>query len=81
MASLALMVSIIILGTILIGPFTYLCSRLNFPSPIIYFLSLISIIIGINFCLIGLPIWYLGLLPIYCGYISIRRAKRKETQA
>jgi len=77
MASLALLVTIIFLITILIGPITYLLSKIGFPSILIYLLSIINIIIGINFCLIATPVWYLGLLPIYCGYISIRVARKK----
>jgi hypothetical protein len=77
MASLALLVTIIILFTLLVGPITYLLAKIGFPSIIIYVLSLISILIGINFCLIATPVWYLGLLPIYCGYISIRLANKK----
>jgi hypothetical protein len=77
MASLALLVAVIIFLTILVGPVTYLFAKIGFPSIIIYILSLLSILIGINFCLIPTPVWYLGLLPIYCGYISIRVASKK----
>lgn len=81
MASLALMAVIVILGTILVGPLTYLLARLNFPSLMIYSLGLLSILSGLNFCLVGLPIWYLGLIPIYFGYISIALANKKQTKA
>lgn len=77
MDSLALLVTIIILFTLLVGPITYLLAKIRFSSIIIYILSLVSILIGINFCLIATPVWYIGLLPIYCGYISIRLAKKK----
>lgn len=80
MASLAFIVSLIILVTLLIGPLAYLLSRLNFPSFIIYLLSILSIIQGIWFCSIGIPIWYIGLIPIYFGYISIQRTKQKKNQ-
>jgi len=80
MASLALIVSIIILVTLLIGPLSYLFARLNFPSFIVYILSGLSIIQGIWFCSIGIPIWYIGLIPIYFGYISIQRARQKKNQ-
>jgi hypothetical protein len=79
-ASLAFIVSLIILVTLLIGPLAYLLSRLNFPSFIIYLLSILSIIQGIWFCSIGIPIWYIGLIPIYFGYISIQRTKQKKNQ-
>ena len=80
MASLALVVSIIVLITLFIGPLVYLLSRLNFPSFIIYILSTLSIIQGIGFCSIGVPIWYIGLIPIYFGYISIQRTRQKKNQ-
>jgi hypothetical protein len=80
MASLALAASIVVLFTLLIGPFAYISSRLNFPNIIVYILSILSIINGIWFCCIGLPVWYIGLIPIYLGYISIARANKKETQ-
>ena len=80
MASLALIVSLMVLVTLLIGPLAYLSARLNFPTFITYLLSIISIINGIWFCSIAIPIWYLGLIPIYFGYISILRANKKETQ-
>jgi hypothetical protein len=78
MASLALAASIVVLFVLLIGPITYLLSRLNFPSFIIYPLSILSIISGIWFISIALPIWYLGLIPIYLGYISISRVRKKN---
>lgn len=79
MASLALAASIVVLFVLLVGPITYFLSRLNFPSIIIYSLSILSILSGIWFISIALPIWYLGLIPIYLGYISIQR-KRKKNQ-
>lgn len=81
MASLALAASLVVLSIILIGPITYIFSRLGLPKLIIYPLSLLSIVSGIWFITIGLPIWYIGLIPIYCGYISILRTKKKQTQA
>lgn len=78
MASLALVASIVVLFILLIGPITYLLSRLNFTSIIIYPLSILSILSGIWFTSIALPIWYLGLIPIYFGYISIHRTSRKK---
>lgn len=80
MESLALMAAIIVVFTIFIGPITYLLARLGLPSLIIYILSLFCIFAGIHFCWIGLPVWYLGLIPIYFGYISIQRTNKKQTQ-
>jgi len=78
--SLALMVTAILCFTIFIGPITYFLAKIKFPRIIIYLLSLLSIIIGINFCLLITPVWYIGLLPIYCGYLSIRSANQKTIQ-
>lgn len=81
MASLAIIVSLVLLSILLIGPIAYLSAILNLPSFIVYFLSLLSIASGIWFCLIGLPVWYIGLVPIYFGYISIAKTNKKRTQA
>ena len=77
MASLALVVSLIVLFVLCIGPITYVCARLNLPKIIIYIMSLVCFVVGINFCLISFPAWYLGLIPIYFGYISITRVSGK----
>ena len=75
MASLALAASLVVLSTILIGPFTYLLSRLNSSKFIIYPLSILCIIQGLWFCSIGIPIWYLGLVLIYFAYLSVNRVR------
>lgn len=80
MASLALLASLIVLVTLFIGPLAYLLSKLNYSSLIIYVLSIISIVQGLWFCSVGLPIWYFGLIPIYFGYISIQRTRQKQNQ-
>jgi len=80
MASLALAASIIILITLLIGPIAYLSARLNFPVFFIYLLSLLSIVQGIWFCSIAIPIWYMGLIPIYFGYISITKVRNRNSR-
>lgn len=80
MASLALAASIVVLMTLLIGPLAYLFARLNFPKFIVYILSGLSIIQGVWFCSIAIPIWYIGLIPIYFGYISIQRVRQKKSQ-
>lgn len=75
MASLALIVSLVVLSTLFIGPITYLLSRLTLSKIIIYPLSILCIIQGLWFCSIGIPIWYVGLVPIYFAYISINRVR------
>jgi hypothetical protein len=79
MASLALLVTIIVLFTILLGPITYFLAKLKFPKFFIYLLSIISILCGISFCCIPIPVWYIGLIPIYFGYISIQTANKKDS--
>lgn len=78
MASLALAASLVVLVTILIGPLAYLTARLNFPSFIVYILSALSIVSGLWFASIGLPVWYIGLIPVYFAYISIQRVRQKR---
>jgi len=80
MASLALAASLVVLFTIFIGPITYLTAKLNFPKLIVYMLSVLSVFVGINFCLLAIPVWYLGLIPIYCAYISIRKVRADQTK-
>lgn len=75
MASLALIVSLVVLSTVFIGPFTYILARLNLSKFIIYPLSILCLIQGIWFCSIGIPIWYVGLVPIYFAYISINQVR------
>lgn len=78
MASLALAASLIVLSVLLSGPITYILARLGSPAIIVYPLSIFCIAIGSWFCTIALPIWYVGLLPIYCGYMSIKHINAKN---
>lgn len=71
MASLALAASLVVLSVLFIGPLAILLARIKSPKFIVYLFSILSIVLGLWFIIIGLPIWYIGLLPIYCGYISI----------
>lgn len=79
MASLALIASLVVLSTILLGPITYLLSIIRLPSFLVYILSVLSIICGIWFASIGLPIWYMGLVPIYFGYLSIQQVRKRRS--
>ncbi len=78
MASLALAASLVVLSVILSGPITYLLAKLNAPSFIVYMFSIFSIVLGLWFCYIALPIWYIGLFPIYCAYISIQKIQDRQ---
>lgn len=78
MASLALVASLVILTVLLIGPLSYLIAKIGSPKFIIYIFSMLSIVAGLWFMSIGLPIWYIGLFPIYCGYISIKTANKND---
>ena len=78
MFSLAVVVSFILLVVFLIGPLTYLMAKIGLPKIVIYLFSSLSIFSGLWFITIGLPVWYIGLLPIYCGYISIKIANKND---
>ena len=78
MASLALAASIIILFTILIGPFTYILTNIGCAKIIVYIFCVICFFAGINLCLLPIPVWYIGLIPIYFGYTSLVRLGKKE---
>lgn len=78
MASLALAASIVVLSILLLGPLTYLFARIGFPKILVYLFSGLSILSGLWFMTIGIPIWYIGLFPIYCGYVSIKRANKND---
>jgi len=80
MASLALAASIIVLFTLIIGPLTYLLAKLGTPQIIVYLLSIFSIFSGISFCTLAIPIWYIGLIPIYFGYISIQKTNSLKAE-
>ena len=78
MFSLAIVVSFILLVVFLIGPLAYLTARIGLPKIVIYLLGSLSIVSGVWFMMIGLPVWYIGLFPIYCGYISIKIANKND---
>lgn len=78
MASLALAASLVFISILLIGPLTYLLAKIRFPKFIVYLFSTLSIFSGFWFMTIGLPIWYIGLVPIYCGYTSIKLVNKND---
>lgn len=78
MVSLALAASAIILLILLVGPLSYLFARIGCPRFIVYLFSGLSIVCGLWFMTIGIPIWYIGLFPIYCGYVSIKRVNKND---
>lgn len=73
MASLALMVSLILLLMILIGPTVYLLAWIRIiPNFIIFILAPISIIAGLWFIFLPLGmIQFLGLFPVVLGITAI----------
>ena len=73
MASLALAASIVFLTILFIGPITYLLARLGFPSIIVWPLGAFCIVSGLWFAITLPHIFYIGLIPVYFGYISISR--------
>lgn len=78
MASLALLASIILLFIILVGPITYLLARIGFPNLIVWILAIISIFSGLWISITLPHIFYIGLIPIYFGYISIQRTNKYD---
>lgn len=80
MASLALVVSLIFLIVLFIGPITYILARIGSPKFLVYTLSGLCIFLGLWFITIGLPIWYIGCVPIYFGYISINFISKNDIQ-
>lgn len=83
MASLALMVSIILFATLIIGPLSYLLSLFKWiPKPIIWILAVVCIIIGIWAILLPTPIFkIIGLVDLSIGLKIIMRKEEKRTQA
>ena len=73
MASLALAAAIVFLSIVFMGPITYILARIELPPFIIWILSLFCIVSGIWFSIILPHIFYIGLIPIYFGCISIQR--------
>lgn len=78
MASLALLVSLMLLFVVLLGPATWLLSKSNYiPRFIIWIMGLLSIVIGIYWFF--LPINFLrffGLLTAYLGWLAIQSKER-----
>ena len=82
MASLAVLVSLIVLSILLIGPVGYLlCSFKWMPNWLVWIISALSISLGIWFFLLPIPaIRYIGLIPVLCGVLSIRNKSFKTTE-
>jgi hypothetical protein len=78
MASLALLVTLMLLTVVFLGPATYLLSKcIYIPNTIIWILGLLSIGIGLYWFF--LPVNFLrffGLLTAYLGWLAIQS---KET--
>ena len=74
MASLALLVTLMLLFVVLLGPATYLLSLSSYiPEFVIWILGLLSIGIGIYW--LFLPVNFLrffGLLTAYLGWLAIQ---------
>jgi hypothetical protein len=80
MASLAIMVSLIILCLIVSGPIVFLLSKVSFiPNYIIYVLSICTIFFGVWFFLLPITgIRYFGILSSVLAWMAIqnRRSER-----
>lgn len=78
MASLALMVAILFLITILCGPLAYLLSKIHFiPKYIVYIVGFFAILIGIWWTMV-VPtfIRYIGCLTALLGYAAINNSRK-----
>ena len=80
MASLALLVSLMLLFVMLLGPATWLLSKSEYiPKELIRIMGLFSIGIGLYWFF--LPVNFLrffGLLTAYLGWLAIRSKERHE---
>lgn len=78
MASLALLVSLMLLFVILLGPATWLLSKSRYiPRFVIWTMGLLSIVVGIYWFF--LPVNFLrffGLLTAYLGWLAIQSKER-----
>lgn len=78
MASLALLVTLMFLFVVLLGPLTWLLSRLDYiPDMVIWLLGLLSI--GVGMYWFFLPVNFLkffGLLTAYLGWVAIQSKER-----
>jgi|LakMenE01Jun11ns_1017448.scaffolds.fasta_scaffold9711334_2 hypothetical protein len=73
MESLALMVAIIFLVTILSGPISLLLMYFNMNILSIIF-AIIAILFGINWILVTpFPVSLFGIISIFCSIISIKK--------
>lgn len=80
MASLALLVSLMLLFVILLGPATWLLSKSNYiPRFIIWIMGLLSIVIGMYWFFLPVNILKVfGLLTAYLGWVAIQSKERYE---
>lgn len=80
MESLALIVSLMFLVTILLGPATWLLSKSRFiPHFFIWLMGLVSIFVGIYWFFMPVNILkFFGLFTAYLGLISIQNLNARK---
>jgi hypothetical protein len=78
MASLALLVTLMLLFVILLGPATWLLSKsVYIPRFIIWIMGLLSIIVGVYWFFLPVNILrFFGLLTAYLGWMAIQSKDR-----
>lgn len=78
MASLALLVSLMLLFVVLLGPATWLLSKsIYIPRFLIWIMGLLSIGIGIYWFFLPVNILkFFGLLTAYLGWVAIQSKER-----
>jgi hypothetical protein len=80
MFSLAIIASLTFIVVFLIGPVSYLLSKIPYiPTWIIYFLAITNIAIGLWWLLLPLPnIRYIGLIDIVIGWKLCNAGDKKK---
>lgn len=70
MASLALFASLAFIVVLLIGPVSYLLSKIPYiPTWVIYFLAITNIVVGLWWLLLPIPnIRFIGLIDLLIGW-------------
>jgi hypothetical protein len=83
MASLALLVSIILLSVIIIGPLSYILSLFDWmPKLLVWIMGLLCIFVGgMTFTLPVVFLKVLGLIDIAIGFKIIADKREKKTGA
>jgi hypothetical protein len=83
MASLALLITIILISVLIIGPISYLLSLFDWmPKLIVWIMGLLCILVGGMTFTLPVPfLKVLGLMDIAIGFKIISDKRKKKTEA